>query len=348
MKIKIINFPYKNYSYTQWLLLGFLFLKRDKVISIELPKFFKIKKKFMKIKGIQSDDYFFVFDVVNGSKKTRIVYDFSDTPFLFDENWLSNCDLYFKAQFPRELESGFFYVDGLFKYSYPSFVMSNIEKIKPSLIGIRSLGNSISFKKMESNYINTLKGSLVEKDNTDKFFIYFGSDEYNDKIFKDDYYDEGFFYSELSENKSHPNKFRGDIVKAFNEHKNSYCYLGNANIGEAISLNEYHSKLGSYKYNINVSGFRYSIPNRFMDSFITNTKILTDNLYVKWYVDFSDYVYQYGNVGYKKISSSNKKNIYEKIENSDNYFEKRDNNIKAFFNSYLSPKAFAKYILRHC
>lgn len=348
MRIEIINFPYRNYSYTQWLLFGFFSLEKEKTLSINKPRFFKLKKKLFKIINKGSDDYFFVFDVIRKKKRTRVVYDFSDTPFLFNEKWLEDCDFYFKAQFPKGLESGFFSVEDLFEYRYPYFVMRNKNKIKPSLIGIRNLGNNIDFDKMRKKYISIIKSSTMNKNIKDKFFIYFGSDQYDERVFKDNYYDEGFFYSKLSDKKSHPNEFRGDVVRWFQSNKNSCCYLGSESIGNYISLPEYHSKLSRYHYNINVSGFRYSIPNRFMDSFITNTRVLTDNLYIKWYVDFSDYVYEYGEVGYKKQSDLDKKSIYKRIECADKYFEERDNNINKFFNDYLSPKAFAKYVLSHC
>ena len=44
-----------------------------------------------------------------------------------------------------------------------------------------------------------------------------------------------------------------------------------------------------------------------MDSFISGAKILTDNLYVQWYVNFDDYVYQIGEVGYREIKDDEKK-----------------------------------------
>jgi hypothetical protein len=46
MKIKMVNFPYVNYSYTQWLLLGFLLLEKEEKLSIKTPSFFKSKKDF--------------------------------------------------------------------------------------------------------------------------------------------------------------------------------------------------------------------------------------------------------------------------------------------------------------
>lgn len=146
----MVNFPYVNYSYTQWLLLGFLLLEKEGKLSIKTPSFFKSKKRFFKLTNNKKNDYFFVFDVIRKGKKTRVVYDFSDTPFLFDKNWLTSCDLYFKAQYPKNIESGRFIVDDLFEYVYPDFVKKNINKIKPSLIGVRNLGNNIKFQSINA------------------------------------------------------------------------------------------------------------------------------------------------------------------------------------------------------
>ncbi|WP_305818610.1 hypothetical protein [Photobacterium leiognathi] len=43
-----------------------------------------------------------------------------------------------------------------------------------------------------------------------------------------------------------------------------------------------------------------SIPNRFIDSFISGTAILTDELSVKWYQPFGCEVYETVAIGYKK------------------------------------------------
>ena len=162
---------------------------------------------------------------------------------------------------------------------------------------------------MHANHLNMLNNLNCHEDESKIFFMYFGSDCFDEKVNHHNYYDEGYFYHKLSNNKSHPNIFRGEIVREFLNNNDSYRHLGNYGIGNPIVLNKYHAELLNYKYNINVLGFRYSIPNRFMDSFISGAKILTDNLYVQWYVNFDDYVYQIGEVGYREIKDDEKNNI---------------------------------------
>ena len=47
-----------------------------------------------------------------------------------------------------------------------------------------------------------------------------------------------------------------------------------------------------------MSGYRKSIPNRFIESFIVDTAIMTDELSIRWYLPFDDEVRETVEMGY--------------------------------------------------
>ena len=67
----------------------------------------------------------------------------------------------------------------------------------------------------------------------------------------------------------------------------------NSETGETIThselivpLAQFGDFVGDFQYNVNVSGFRLSIPARFIDSFMVGTGVITDKLNAKWYKPF--------------------------------------------------------------
>lgn len=348
MIIKIRNIPFQYYNYAQWLLLGLYQVCDENEYSIHVPSCFNMYRAISNIKrkitGLDSRDYCLVFDVFNNGQRYNIVYDFSDTPFLFDEGRLANCDFYFKAQHPKNIASGFFSVQNEFEYKYPDFVMGNLGKIKPSLLGVRSLGRSIKYDDMLSFY-QSLIPLNIELKKTKNIFCYFGTEEFPKSVQRHDFHDEAHFYNSILNKKSHPNQFRGVVAKHLVRDGN-YVFLGGS-IGKPIPFSKFHQTLSNFKYNVNVSGFRYSIPNRFMDSFLSGTNIITDNLFVNWYVDFSEFVHEFGHVGYAYIDDVCKDVMLNHINEIDISIE-NNRCITDFYNTYLSPISFAKYILGFC
>ena len=53
-----------------------------------------------------------------------------------------------------------------------------------------------------------------------------------------------------------------------------------------VPLEDFCNHVAKFQYNLNISGYRLSIPNRFVESFISGTAIVTDKLSVKWYKEF--------------------------------------------------------------
>lgn len=343
IKVSIINIPSQYYNYCQWLLLGFKHLSDENKINLVYRQsyFHRILSGlYRKVLKKDSRDYCFIFKLSYRDKEVKLVYDFSDTPFLFDIERLLSCDLYFKAQYPKNLSTGKFIIPSVFEYKYPESVMSNFNKIKPSLIGIRALGASLNLEKIDSFYNNLLLNRKYEERNGS--FVYFGSSNFDQKVYSNCYHDEGYFWRKLSSSKSHPNFFR-QYLALNNQGNDSYTYLGDSDIGNPIDFKYYFSKLSTYRTNINVSGLRNSMPNRFMDSFLTGCSVATDNLYVKWYVDISDLVFEYGDVSYINLNVKEKQDILDKIKAYEPKLSPAE--IYKFYDDYLSPKAFAEYVV---
>ena len=57
-----------------------------------------------------------------------------------------------------------------------------------------------------------------------------------------------------------------------------------------------------------------SIPNRFMESFIVGTAIVTDKLAVKWYLPFDEEVVELEEMGYLPKDSVNWNKVTEQIK----------------------------------
>lgn len=109
-----------------------------------------------------------------------------------------------------------------------------------------------------------------------------------------------------------------------------------------VPLKEFSNHVARFQYNVNVSGYRMSIPARFIDSFICGTAIATDNLSVKWYEPFKEEVSEIGEMGYLPDREVDYEGIKEKIKNlkpvSREYVINR-------YEKFWSPKAVAIYIV---
>ena len=91
-----------------------------------------------------------------------------------------------------------------------------------------------------------------------------------------------------------------------------------------------------------MSGYRLSIPNRFIESFIVGTGIITDKLSIKWYRDFEQEVIETVDMGYLQdadVDWEAFKKIIDNIPAIDS---------KCVVNEYENkwhPKVVAKYII---
>lgn len=377
-KIVITKIP--RWFYFQWFLLGFYELrKQNKII-------FKIKTPFLtKLSTVIKSESFCAFlywinkklgkDSYNlegyielNNKKSFFVIDSADSPFVFKDKDLDHVDIYFKMQYPINIEDDYFRLNNNVKIPWldhdhedpnvtkltdigPRKIIKNFakkkKKIYPLMIGLRRLSCSNSYFSLKRNY-NKIRNITKNKDKN--IFCYFGSSKgptpEKSKYDKPDYDIERnsmFFLKDLVNHPNEKRKIISDYVKTLNNCESIVVHdlNNNSKNNKKISLSEFHKYVSHFKYNVNISGFRLSIPNRFIDSFLVDTRIFTDKLFVKWYLPFDDEVIETIEMGYLKLEDVN----WDIVKNDIN---KLDMNLKSFqdrFEKKWSPTAVCNYIV---
>lgn len=169
-------------------------------------------------------------------------------------------------------------------------------KIKPLMIGPRCLSRSLTYKALKRGYENYLKDQRTEK--SGRLMCYFGNAQGPVPLQKDELIDfdneqniMGYFGSMLA----HPNEKRARAAAVIGKMDNCDARVissanadskGGQDESKVIPLPEFCAHVAKFQYNLNISGYRRSIPNRFIESFMVGTAIVTDKLAVKWYRPF--------------------------------------------------------------
>lgn len=310
--------------------------------------------------------------VKTGDERKSFCIDSADAPFLFSGKDLREKDVYFKIQCPEKIsEEGFYlgnvcipwtdydYVEGINKYSLRgerkkcSDVTQYKNKIKPLLLAVRSMGRKNSFKALDAAYKNLLAARNVPK--SARAMCYFG----NAKGPKPsgckrnpDFDWEADILSVYGERMNHPNEKRAKIATILESLGEGYDariiewnFSDEGRKGQAslvIPLKDFSKHVAKFQYNINVSGYRMSIPGRFMDSFVCGTAIATDNLSVKWYRPFGEEVVELGAMGYLPDEEVDYTAIKEKIENLKPVSKQ---SVIDKYEEYWAPEKCAEYIV---
>lgn len=280
--------------------------------DVSLCIVYKILRKFEK------EDYnmsgYIIFP--DGVKKTFTI-DCADSPFLFNEKKLRDMNVYFKMQYPVSLgEENFFLTDNIRipwvdcrhidKRQKPlsgrgerrviSDLMGYQDKIKPLMMGVRRLSRGISYRKLRKGYERYIKERCLEKPK--RLMCYFGNSkgpEPNSDIKKPDFNNEADIMGYFGEKISHPNEKRAKVAEYISGIENCDARVistahsdsgGVKDMSQVIPLTEWCAHVAKFQYNFNVSGYRRSIPNRFVEGFMVGTGIVTDKLAVKWYKPF--------------------------------------------------------------
>lgn len=311
-------------------------------------------------------------------KKKRFCLDSADAPYLFDCDTLDRVDAYFKMQCPKEIEpdKGFELASGIYapycdhKHADKSVkrltqaspraacrnLATHLGKVHPLLIGFRNLSRSNSYKGLRAGYDNYLKGG--GKNATKIAMCYFGnsqgpeptkmvSGQLPDWDWERDIM--GYFGSKVS----HPNEKRSIISKILNKkgglfdgrviHDGYSDTKAKRHDELIVPIEQFCDHISQFQYNINVSGYRMSIPNRFMESFIVGTAILTDKLNVKWYKPFDDgEVIETVEMGYLPMDKVD----WEQFNRDLDALPKVDKQtVLAAFHRKWAPEPVAKYII---
>ncbi len=375
-EIKVVIQSAKYWSYFQWFLLGFYELEKAGEIKLDFElsiedklrsniTFERINRKLKLIKGDSYNLYGYVLYPDN--KKKFFCIDCADSPFLFSNEDLNKIDCYFKMQCPKNLECDYFtltddihipWLDHIVKDGKRNECVDfakNRNKIKPLMIGPRRLATSINYRSLKKGYNNYIKDRSTEK--SKKVMCYFGNSQGPkpvDNVISLDFNKEQEIVGYYKDIISHPNEKRAIIADILNSLGSEYDgriisqnnsdsgkYGNNANL--VVPIKDFCSFISKFQYNFNVSGYRLSIPNRFIESFIVGTGIITDKLSVKWYLPFSrDEVKETETMGYIKNELVNWEKVKEDIKNI------KDSNPKEIiscFEKKWSPKQVAKYML---
>lgn len=312
----------------------------------------------------------------NNTKKLFCI-DSADSPYLFNSDDLDKVDCYFKMQCPKDLNKDYFeltkeihipWLDHNHKNELHNYetvgirgeraLCNNFEencyKIKPLMIGPRRLGTGISYRALKKGYDNYLSSRNDIK--TKKVMCYFGNSmgpEPEKNVSTIDYDWEKDIVGYYKNKISHPNEKRAKVSEIINALGKGYdgriITEGNSDAGLkenknlVVPINDFCAYIAQFEYNFNVSGYRLSIPNRFIESFMVGTGIITDKLSVKWYLPFDkEEVLETEEMGYKKIDDINwdkVKKYIEKIPDSN------PSKIIKCFEEKWAPKKVAEYIL---
>ena len=315
--------------------------------------------------------------IIYGKVKKSFCIDSADSPFLFSGKELQSRDIYFKMQCPTEFNQEGFdlgnvkipwtdyeYKDGQNLYCIHAprktceAVITFKNKIKPLLVATRRLcDRGCEYKRLKAGYENLIsscndtKVSIKSK----KLMCYFGnsmgprpSDLTNDPDYDWEADILKFFEGKIN----HPNEKRAIIAETISalgpDCDARIISRGFSDTGAVpnksleIPLSEFSKHVSQFQYNCNVSGYRMSIPNRFMDSFVCGTAIVTDNLHVKWYVPFGPEVIEIGEMGYLPLECIDYEDIKLKLESLPEI--KSDLILKKFHETY-APVPVARYIV---
>ncbi len=371
-KVVITYIPLRYYFYYQWLILGLYELEKDNQIilkfrlkspfTIFLIRNYKVYlglRKYLRLFNLAQSqcDYLLKGYVEKGGELHKFVYDIADTPYYFDAAALREDLIYFKAQCPCNIhESGFALTPDIIIPYHPE-VLKNKHKIHASMLapGMWSY-NMYSYKSLLAGY---KKLFLKNVQKTKILMCYFGGNKGPEPVFSynpDLYLDECHILEFYKNRINHPNekraiaaaiisglgdKYDGRIIKIYD----GKGELVKDNKDLFIPLIEYTRHISQFSYNFNISGFRKSIPNRFIYSFCVGTAIVTDKLSVKWYQPFEDEVVELTEMGYLPNDLVDWGIFESEIKNMPDVNREK---ILELFKKKWSPTSFAKYVVETC
>lgn len=308
-----------------------------------------------------------------GTKKNSFCIDSADSPNMFSGAQLRKVDAYFKTQCPLEItEKGFKLGNVYLPYFDSEFanpqdagkqcakrklcpdVLDLKDKVKPLMIGPRSMGRSCSFQELDAAYHNLLSARIVKQ--TGKAMCYFGNAAGpvpTEHVTEPDWDWESDILGYFGNKINHPNEKRAKIADIMDGLGEGYdarvINRGNSDTGVntneelVIPLKDFSKHVAKFQYNVNVSGYRMSIPARFIDSFVCGTAIATDNLHVKWYHPFGDEVTEIGEMGYLPDDEVDYSEVTDKLKHLKTVSKEY---VIEQYEKYWAPAKVAQYIVR--
>lgn len=369
-----------RWSYFQYILLGLYHLEEQRKIRIKykcdyffrfsryMPGYELVRKIFSYLLPRFVKDSCLVTGYVEIlGKKNYFCIDSADSPYIFSESELKKSDSYFKMQCPKEIKAeGFRLTDDVIipycDYEFQKGIktrkfIADIEcykhKIKPLMVGFRSLGYTNSKKALEKGFLSYREGMCEKAEG--RMMCYFGNalgPQINDGVVEPDFDSEADLMGYYKDKLSHPNIKRARIASLLSQKGDGYDARvisgGYCNKKDGIEkslivpLKDFCRHISKFEYNVNVSGFRLSIPNRFIESFIVGTAIFTDKLYVKWYQPFGKEVFETAEMGYLKEDSVDWNKISSDLVNAPIVNKKE---VLSAFDEKWAPEKVASYMI---
>lgn len=303
--------------------------------------------------------------------------DSADAPFLFDRAALVGRDAYFKIQCPKSLEEEGFRLaadvvapwceyaheeEGLpltargRRKPFPE-LPSYAEKIHPLMIGTRRLSRGNSYRSLKAGYENNI--AACRSDKPKRVMCYFGNSqgprpEPDATPAMMDWDWEADIMGAYAGILEHPNEKRAkmaELIAALGAEADARVIStgvadargSQKDVSKVVPLEEFCAFVAQFQYNVNISGYRMSIPNRFIDSFQVGTAIFTDALAVKWYLPFEPCeVVETVRMGYEKDEAVDWAQIRRDLENTP---QTNPVAIREAFERKWRPDVVAQYII---
>jgi hypothetical protein len=377
--IEITFLPSRYQGYFDWLVTGLAILEQRGKLKLSVRQLAWQKALRLRVFGkllwprLMPNLYDFLCPIdyycLTGRLRVRdrlmnFVLDISDSPFTFALALLETADLYFKCQCPARFESSGFQLNSQVRIPYHPDVFTFAHKIRPGMLG-RPLASTTNVARNMAVLQKWEADAACQKNI--RIFASFGSDRCPKPYCREsalpapyNYESEANLLARWGDAVHHPNNKRGRIVgflRALNKPDISarlFKSSNTANIGPRLSEQEYQRYLHQAAVNLNISGFRRSLPYRFIDTFLTGGMVVTDTLAVRWYKPFESgvEVSEIGDLGYEpecKVKwpevESRLVEIYEETKDhgGDNANAVRDQYLKKW-----SPPAFAAHFLQEC
>ena len=340
-----IKFKLKASTFREW------FFYRFYYVFIIMFKFLKRFRSSIK------NEYLLEGYFTDGENKVNFCYDIADSPHYYDVEKLKETDIYFKAQCPIEFkESGFEIAPGAFlPYSPGSF--DYLPKIFPSMLGPGfGVNNMYAYKRHKQKYNEMF---VPEQVHHKSLMCFFGNAKGNRVVKSDNpdlYANESHILGYFGEKVEHPNVKRSIAAKIISDllpdSDARILHDGNCDVRHKprksplfIHMKDFPHHISHFKYNLNVSGHRMSIPYRFIHSFSVGTAIITDKLKLKWYLPFGLEVFETVEMGYLPVEEVNWDGFEKDVKNLPKI---NPHEILKTFHEKWSPQAFANYIINTC
>jgi hypothetical protein len=377
-KVVIQAMPIRNRGYFEWLYTGLQQLHElgkiellhegsswDKFLRSHPRVYGKLNQYFPELcKLLFPVDHFSMFGrVESGSNEMRFTYDVTDSPFTYSLAHLELSDCYFKTQCPISIEQEGYPLSSSVRIPYHPEVVAMKEKIVPAM----STGPITSTFDLKRNLrLLDENKSIASTEKRLKIFASFGGDRgpapWSPKDLPPaphNYHNERSIVSLQGQAIHHPNEKRAEVVRLLrkwnaNDVDARIWSSKDPEIqGDALDWPDYLKTVSESVFNVNLSGFRRSLPFRFLDSFQVGCGILTDTIGTKWYAPFEEglEVVEYGEAGYEaetaldwKSIDNKLKAVYEGIELSKN----RGPEIQSLFEKKWHPIRLAEYFLDTC